>query len=637
LISTSAKTGSPGASADAVCPPAIGPAAGNELSPSGAPATPWLNFGIALAVFASSFLYLLLFRRYTSIEPDEGIILQGAQRIMHGQVLYRDFFSYLTPGSYYLLALVFRIFGSSMLVARTALAVSGALLSVFTYLMARRACPIRIALIAAYFVTITCLPWRFLVLHNWDSTLWACAAIYCAVRWMEITTKTQRLRDTEDTEVTGCRPQITGTGSSLVTHHSSLCFWPLATGSFVSLTALFEQSKGAGLALGLAAGFVILVLARRGQEAEGRELTTPDCRLPIASQSKIVNRKSANLPLVARHSSLVTWPLAIGLAWPFLLTFAYFGAQHALPQMVADWLWPLRHYSHANAVPYGWQNWSDEARHSMFSGCFVRVILSALLIAPCFILPVLPLIGVGILLYLLSPWGRKLALERWQYYIMICAAISGLLVSVVTARADILHFVYLGPFLCLIIAWFAGLKDFDLGLPRPLNVLVGWFVVFCFTLLGLAFLLDAHGARVQLSTRRGLVMTSSRDQVIPYVQAHLAAGSNFFIYPYLPLYYYLTATYSPTRFDYLQPGMHTQEQDNEALRELQTDRTRAVLFEFGFNQKIASSWPNTPIQSIANDPVSDYILAQYRPCRVLKSAEGSPFLFMVRNGFPCPK
>ena len=49
---------------------------------------------IVVFLFVVSLSYLCLFRRYTTIEPDEGIVLQGAQRILHGQVLYRDFFSY---------------------------------------------------------------------------------------------------------------------------------------------------------------------------------------------------------------------------------------------------------------------------------------------------------------------------------------------------------------------------------------------------------------------------------------------------------------------------------------------------------------------------------------------------------------
>jgi hypothetical protein len=56
---------------------------------------------IVLALFLLSLLYLCLFRCFTAMEPDEGILLQGAQRILAGQVLYRDFFSFYTLGSYY--------------------------------------------------------------------------------------------------------------------------------------------------------------------------------------------------------------------------------------------------------------------------------------------------------------------------------------------------------------------------------------------------------------------------------------------------------------------------------------------------------------------------------------------------------
>src|SRR6266536_9548 len=181
---------------------------------------------IVLSLFLLSFLYLCLFRHFTAMEPDEGILLQGAQRILAGQVLYRDFFSFYTPGSYYALALVFRIFGSSLVVARTALALAGAILSTVSYLLARRVCSRTIALMLAALGTLTTLPYRFLVLHNWDSTLWACLALYCAVRLLEVPSRA----------------------------------WAFAGGSFVALTFLFEQSKGAGLLLGLCAGLLAIHL-----------------------------------------------------------------------------------------------------------------------------------------------------------------------------------------------------------------------------------------------------------------------------------------------------------------------------------------------------------------------------------------
>src|SRR5579864_1234053 len=71
-----------------------------------------------LIVFFGCLAYLCIPLRYSSLEPDEGIVLQGAERVLHGQVPYRDFFSFYTPGSFYFLALWFRIFGDSFIMAR---------------------------------------------------------------------------------------------------------------------------------------------------------------------------------------------------------------------------------------------------------------------------------------------------------------------------------------------------------------------------------------------------------------------------------------------------------------------------------------------------------------------------------------
>ena len=267
------------------------------------------------------------------MEPDEGIVLEGAQRILRGEVLYRDFFSYFTPGSYYFLALLFKIFGSSFLVARTALVFFGGVYSTVAYLLARRVCSRVSAIFVAGIVTLTTLAYRFEVLHNWDSTLWACLAVYCAVRWLE-------------------SPRWT---------------WAFATGSLASLTCLFEQSKGAGLVLGLGVGLAAIAFLDR--------------------QRSLWNRT-------------ITLGLAVGMAWPFLATLAYFGAQHSLSLMLADWFWPLQHYSQANHVPYGYLNWSDATRHLLFgSGPLLQRAITVLAISPCFVVPALPLAAVALLIY----------------------------------------------------------------------------------------------------------------------------------------------------------------------------------------------------------------------------------------------
>jgi 4-amino-4-deoxy-L-arabinose transferase-like glycosyltransferase len=527
---------------------------------------------LVLALFLLSFFYLCLFRRYTTMEPDEGILLQGAQRLLAGQVLYRDFFSFYTPGSYYVLALLFKIFGSSLPVARTALALAGAILSVITYLLARRVCSRAVALTMAALATLTTLPYRFLILHNWDSTLWACLALYSAVRLLEMPRRK----------------------------------WAFALGLFSSLTVLFEQSKGTGLCLGLGIGFLAIWF--------------------VQGRRSMPNR-----------SELLA--LVIGFAGPIAITFAYFASQHADSTMLADWLWPLEHYSRANRVPYGYQNWSDDARHQLFgTGALPERLIKVLAISPCFWIPVLPLIAVGLLAYwIVRARHNSAADEKSAYYVIMAAGFAGISLSTVVVRADIIHFMYLQPLNCLLLAWLLDGRDLPGSLVRSARPLLTAYVVIALGMFGFVSLLGARAAHNQVATRRGVVTTGRKDTVVEYVQAHVPEGGTVFVYPYLPLYYYLTGTFSPGRYDYFQPGMHTREQAGEIVRELATRRVGVVLFETDFSDKVSDSWPGTPWTAIAEDPVADYIVRNYRACRVLTSPAEWRFLFMVRKDLLCPK
>jgi 4-amino-4-deoxy-L-arabinose transferase-like glycosyltransferase len=526
---------------------------------------------IAAVIFVLTLVYLWFFRRYTSIEPDEGIVLQGAQRILRGEMLYRDFFSYFTPGSYYFLALLFKVFGSSFLVARTPLVFFGGIYSAVAYLLARRVCSRGSALFVAGLVTLTTLPYRFEVLHNWDSTLWACLAVYCAVRWLE----------------------------------SPQCRWAFATGSLASLTFLCEQSKGAGLVIGLGAGLVAITLRDR---------------------QRTLWKGTPRLGLV------------VGLAWPFLPTMAYFGAQHSLLVMLADWFWPLHHYSLANHVPYGYQNWSGSTRHLLFgSGSLTVRLVTMAAISPCFLVPALPLVAVGLLVYwTVQMWRGSEPRAIGAHYVLICAALSGLLLSVVIGRADIIHFMYLMPLFCPVLGWMIDGRDIPGRLFRKVKPFFITYAVIAFLLFATPLFLRALNARSQVQTRRGVVNVPAHDTVVEYVQAHVAAGEKILVYPYLPLYYYLTDTFSPTRYEYFQPGMHTPQQAQEMLAELGGARVPVVLFEASFWEKIPTSWPGTPLTAIVRDPVADYIQREYRACTILNSPAEWRFLFMVRKDLACP-
>ena len=88
------------------------------------------------------FLAVLLFLAYISLfrsgdMGDEGLILADTQRIMGGQIIYRDFFSLITPGLYYLLLAAWSIFGQYYLIVRLLTILIALLICIFVYLTSR--------------------------------------------------------------------------------------------------------------------------------------------------------------------------------------------------------------------------------------------------------------------------------------------------------------------------------------------------------------------------------------------------------------------------------------------------------------------------------------------------------------------
>jgi 4-amino-4-deoxy-L-arabinose transferase-like glycosyltransferase len=521
---------------------------------------------IALLIFVLSFFYLCIFRRYSGIDPDEGIILQGAQRILEGQVLYRDFFSFFTPGSYYFFALIFRVFGDSYLVAHTALAFVGAAFSPVLYLLARRVCSRQTSLLVTGLMMVTAVPWRFVVIHNWDSTLWACLALYCAVRLLE----------------------------------SPAVNWAFSTATFTSLTALFEQSKGAGLLLGLGIGFLIISLSRK--------------------ERKLFTRRE----LIA---------VAIGLCWPFLITAIYFATHDSLMNMLASWFWPLQHYTGANHVPYAYDNLTGQARDRIFGTASPGLRLFAMLIFSARTwIPYVPIIAFALLVRMtFRGWRPNSIGPEWGYYVLVSATISGLLLSIVVARADYLHFIYLHPIFFLVVAWLLDGR----GIRHPVFARIAPIIGFCLSMSLLAMaaqtLFSSRG-NYRIPTHRGMITMPRPDNVIAYVQAHVSPGERILVYPYNSTYYYLTQTYSATRFDFYQPGMHTEQQLQEMLAEFSAHPTRVVLYEPTFIDHLREAWPNTPPSAFVRDAMAEYILRQYRSCATLSPE----ILFMMRNDLKCP-
>ena len=116
---------------------------------------------------------------------NEGTLTYGAARILHGQILGRDFFEVIGPGTFYWLALFFKLFGATFLASRVYLFVSSLATALCMYFLARRVCRSYqllpcVLLFATYFGT----HWPEVNYHL-DSNCFALLAVVCMVLWQD--------------------------------------------------------------------------------------------------------------------------------------------------------------------------------------------------------------------------------------------------------------------------------------------------------------------------------------------------------------------------------------------------------------------------------------------------------------------
>ena len=133
----------------------------------------------AAAVFALTglWLYWLDARRFV-LSSDEGIFVDGARRILSGQVPYRDFFILMGPGTFWLQALALRVFGMTLAASRAVMILDVSMVTACVFWLVSRISVAYAAWTAAVVMILeTADPGIALPNHRWDSAALATLAI----------------------------------------------------------------------------------------------------------------------------------------------------------------------------------------------------------------------------------------------------------------------------------------------------------------------------------------------------------------------------------------------------------------------------------------------------------------------------
>jgi len=164
------------------------PYLGSELKRSNARAEAiirWLWRAAPLIVFfgTAALLAWMFGHRLILGTNDEGIYLDAAERIVHGQKPYVDFFGYMSPGSFWIQALAFQLMGVTQAAGRAPVIFYLALECALIYWLVQRYASRATAMVTWLFFLAfqTADPSMVTAQHRWDSSAFALASIVLCV------------------------------------------------------------------------------------------------------------------------------------------------------------------------------------------------------------------------------------------------------------------------------------------------------------------------------------------------------------------------------------------------------------------------------------------------------------------------
>lgn len=489
---------------------------------------------ISAAIFLSVAAVLLaLHGQRMVMTNDEGIVLESAQRMAAGGRIYVDFFGYMSPGSYWLQTLVFKLLGVALWTGRLIVILDFALQCALVYWLTARLSASQAAWRAATAVTLTFAGFQvadpaFLTsAHRWDSATFALAGLCLAV-------------------------------SAVRDHRRAK--WALS-GAALAAAAWCTPS------VGIVAAVVALWLA-------------------------ISRERRGNLiPLLGGGA-------AVGLAGIAALV-----STGSLAAFFAQMAWLRQNYSGVNVLPYGSIIGGYRALLEDTHGLpetIVRLILIACVALPA-VLPPLAILLSGLVL-----WRGKSGGQREILGLLLPAAAA--LAVTAFPRADVMH-------LAFIAALPYALTGAALASLLPSRA-ASWLSIVTILLAAIFASNYLRGWRESspVPSPAGILQVS-RDQA-PAVQRLMQAvhpGDSLFVYPYMPMQYFVTQARNPTRYSYLMPGMMTRSQETEALGELEARPPEWLLYMQVSRAELLRVFPNGADLDSRFAELESWMQQHYRP------------------------
>jgi hypothetical protein len=124
-------------------------------------------------------------------------------------------------------------------------------------------------------------------------------------------------------------------------------------------------------------------------------------------------------------------------------------------------------------------------------------------------------------------------------------------------------------------------------------------------------------------TRDGVLVGEPKDlELERALEASVQKGEPFFVFPYIPIAYFLTQGANPTRYSFLQPGMMADTDEDQALASLRSAPPDKVLYADVPPESYLRLFPSSDPRRLRMAKIERWLRENYH--RDLQFAQKSP-------------
>ena len=188
-------------------------------------------------------------------------------------------------------------------------------------------------------------------------------------------------------------------------------------------------------------------------------------------------------------------------------------------------------------------------------------------------------------------------------------------------RPDLVHLMYVFP-VFFVLTFGLGVRIFHRTMQLLLVGLAT--VVSC---AGIAHAVRQRADQISLRTPAGIVRGSPNSlAAIDAVISGVKPGDSLFVFPYDPIFYFLTRAANPTRFSFLQPGMFTIHDEIQALESLEANPPKWVIYTELDPDSYLRIWPSSDPARLRMPSIEQFIHSRYR-----QVTEAGQYRLMLRK------